>query len=698
MNRKRSFGYLLVTYTILLLLPVVAIGLLLIFFCLGKLEKNFEELNTKTIEAACTRLDMQIEDVLAIDYQLSLNPEVHTFLTREFSENRERVLLLQEVREAIQDVLVNRDGVSAVAIYSRVNDLFVGNPAAFDLQGLYERYFSRSEWEPEELSAALANVGATSVWLDAGDYLVYCSGIMTAGRSGSGRLLVMVSKQILLKTWVEVFGSLESECAIAYRDGSILLRTDGFEEAAFNPDFRSLGILLKKYDSQKAGNLSYLYTCDKEHFKGNIARMTRNLLLISFTLILLGVALAGRKALRIRDMYTEALVETTTLEDQLNSQVEELNRQLLRNALRGFEPLPLEKLRCCLRGSRIRVLIFRPSEGEQTEEQGNNLLSAAEKSLEAENISLWPLYDTDMGCVCVIGYDSDDKARMALEHLRAVLERICRATIHMGVSTETVNIGKLSEDYERAAAALHYCRILRESGGIVDYGEILELEKEKIYYPPEREQQLLRSVRMGLLEDASECLERIYQVNFRERHLSRSAERKLLLKMINTGDMLAETLWENEPERQEAFDRLSRTVLMSGGGSGAFDILRDSFLALCKSCVGQKDGELRKRISVYIGEHFREQDLSLELMAEDFGISYYHLSRLFNECMQMSFTAYLAGLRLEYAKMLLCSTECNVEQIAQQAGFLQSGSFIRAFKKYYGVTPGKYREEQRKTQ
>ena len=201
---------------------------------------------------------------------------------------------------------------------------------------------------------------------------------------------------------------------------------------------------------------------------------------------------------------------------------------------------------------------------------------------------------------------------------------------------------------------------------------------------------------MGMAKDAKECLERIYQVNFRERHLSRSAERKLLLKLLNTGDKLTDALWGEEPEKQKEFDQLSRAVLLSNDGACAFDMLRNTFLTLCESCAGQKDGYLRKRIIAYIDEHFREQDLSLESMAEDFGISYYHLSRLFNECMQMSFTAYIAGLRLEYAKTLLCTTDCNVEQVAQLAGFLQSGSFIRAFKKYYGHTPGKYREEQKK--
>ena len=694
MNRKKSFGHLLVTYTILLLLPVVAVGLFLIFFCLGKLEKNFEELNTKTIETACTQLDMQIEDILAIDYQLSLNTEVHTFLNQTFSGNRERVLLLQEIRNAMQDVLVNKDSIAAVAIYSQANDLFIGNSAVYDFQGLMERYFVRSNWDQETLTHTITNVGASSIWLDSRDYLIYCSRIVSSGRTGRGMLLAMVSKQTLLETWADVFGSLKTECAILYRDGNILLHTDDFDKAACTSDFSSQRVLVKKYPSQKAGNITYLYTCDNDHFKGNVIRMTQDLIFVSLALIALGAALAGRKALRIRDMYEEVLVETTTLDDQLNSQVEELNRQLLRNALRGFDPLPQEKLQRCLKGKRIRVIIISSGDADQPEEQ-MTLLDSAEKLLDADAISFWSLYDIEMGCICVIGYESEEKIHLVLEKLRIGLENTSRKTIYIGMSTKTANAGKLSDAYERAATALHYCRNLKESGGITDYAEIVELEKEKIYYPPEREQQLLRSIRMGMQDDVKECLTRIYQVNFGDRYLSRSAERKLMLKMLNTGEELTETLWGEVPEKQEVFDQLSRAVLLSGDGSTAFAMIQNHFLAICQSCSEQKDGHLRKRIIAYIDEHFREQDLSLESMAEDFAISYYHLSRLFNECMQMSFTAYLAGLRLEHAKKLLCTTDYSVEQIAQQAGFLQSGSFIRAFKKYYGHTPGKYRETQK---
>ena len=80
-------------------------------------------------------------------------------------------------------------------------------------------------------------------------------------------------------------------------------------------------------------------------------------------------------------------------------------------------------------------------------------------------------------------------------------------------------------------------------------------------------------------------------------------------------------------------------------------------------------------------------------MATEMGMSYYHLSRLFNEHMGMSFVGYLTEVRLEYSKALLRNTSLKVEQIAEMSGFLESNSFIRVFKKYYAITPGRYRKE-----
>lgn len=48
--------------------------------------------------------------------------------------------------------------------------------------------------------------------------------------------------------------------------------------------------------------------------------------------------------------------------------------------------------------------------------------------------------------------------------------------------------------------------------------------------------------------------------------------------------------------------------------------------------------------------------------------------------------------RIEIAKQLLVSTDSNLNQIAEQIGYANDIALIRLFKKYTGVTPGKYRE------
>lgn len=48
--------------------------------------------------------------------------------------------------------------------------------------------------------------------------------------------------------------------------------------------------------------------------------------------------------------------------------------------------------------------------------------------------------------------------------------------------------------------------------------------------------------------------------------------------------------------------------------------------------------------------------------------------------------------RIAKAKELLDATNLSVDKIADQVGFNSSTVFIRVFRKYIGMTPGKYKE------
>lgn len=122
-------------------------------------------------------------------------------------------------------------------------------------------------------------------------------------------------------------------------------------------------------------------------------------------------------------------------------------------------------------------------------------------------------------------------------------------------------------------------------------------------------------------------------------------------------------------------------------------LLADLFahLPLCNPEI-QGDLELEQRLLIYIDGHFTE-NLSLDILSKQFGISRYSLSRIFTDKLHTTFPYYVNAKRLEYAKDLLCTTALSVTRIAMDAGFGSSRTFFREFKSYFQATPNEYRKK-----
>ena len=101
--------------------------------------------------------------------------------------------------------------------------------------------------------------------------------------------------------------------------------------------------------------------------------------------------------------------------------------------------------------------------------------------------------------------------------------------------------------------------------------------------------------------------------------------------------------------------------------------------------------ELTYKISNYMNENY-QAPLTLGILAQELGISKYHLSHLFSEKMGQNFSAYLASIRLSRACKLLAESQISVTDIAEKSGFESQITFFRAFKAHFGVTPLKYRQ------
>ena len=66
----------------------------------------------------------------------------------------------------------------------------------------------------------------------------------------------------------------------------------------------------------------------------------------------------------------------------------------------------------------------------------------------------------------------------------------------------------------------------------------------------------------------------------------------------------------------------------------------------------------------------------------------------FKKKKNMTITAYIEAVRMEKAKKLLKSGLCSVQDTAEAVGYLDANYFCKAFKRYTGSTPSKYRVEK----
>jgi YesN/AraC family two-component response regulator len=97
------------------------------------------------------------------------------------------------------------------------------------------------------------------------------------------------------------------------------------------------------------------------------------------------------------------------------------------------------------------------------------------------------------------------------------------------------------------------------------------------------------------------------------------------------------------------------------------------------------------RARVYINEH-QSEDLSLGQVAQAVNMSAFYFCKTFKKSTGMTFTDYLARVRVEKVKNLLLNPHKRVSEAAYEAGFQSLSQFNRVFRKIAGESPSRYRE------
>jgi len=95
---------------------------------------------------------------------------------------------------------------------------------------------------------------------------------------------------------------------------------------------------------------------------------------------------------------------------------------------------------------------------------------------------------------------------------------------------------------------------------------------------------------------------------------------------------------------------------------------------------------------VFLNQHYA-QDITLEITAGHFQVSPNHLSRLLKKETGTGFVELLTKIRMAEALKLLEKPDAKVYMVAEQVGYRDYAYFYQVFKKFYNVSPQKYRNK-----
>ena len=102
------------------------------------------------------------------------------------------------------------------------------------------------------------------------------------------------------------------------------------------------------------------------------------------------------------------------------------------------------------------------------------------------------------------------------------------------------------------------------------------------------------------------------------------------------------------------------------------------------------------RIMKVINANIKNSDLSVDQIADEVGISRVHLHRKMKQLTGQTPHDFIRNIRLKQAANLLTSGNMNITEVMYACGFNNAASFSTIFKKFYGMSPREFMNEQKK--
>lgn len=298
-----------------------------------------------------------------------------------------------------------------------------------------------------------------------------------------------------------------------------------------------------------------------------------------------------------------------------------------------------------------------------------------------------------------------EKVREALAQAIAAAREEGELDLACASSLPVEGLGEVRTAYRQAQEAREY-RFIVGGSEPIDYGEIPSQAGASSYsFEAGDEARLINTAASGDLEACRRIVDELFARNSGAAQATDVAKRlawdlgSALMKAIAgavpagadsaaEGEALIDAVAELPRNRDMLELKLGIEAILARLCLAAGEALREA-QAERKTQATQ---EFAQSIRDYLAQNVGDPNLNLKQIADRFSMTPAYLSRVFREREGQGVHDCLNELRVELAKSLLGDKKKTLPDIVEESGFSSVNTFIRVFKKYTGLSPGKYRE------
>ncbi|MCR4806620.1 MAG: response regulator [Lachnospiraceae bacterium] len=340
-------------------------------------------------------------------------------------------------------------------------------------------------------------------------------------------------------------------------------------------------------------------------------------------------------------------------------------------------------------------------EKDQTNDHPLNggLLSVSLMNLVKERLAAYPTYTciNYLGTVVVIG-----GLKNTGEHRQfiACMDLLCKTSKKLYGLDTVAGVGKIygnahdiSRSFDEAREAVEY-RMLIDGDQAIYIGDVEPKTGEMLTLDEKLMKRLVTEIKVGDDKGLNEAVEDVCT------HLKKSTASIPQLRLYCT-ELIIELARLAAMYQLEGRWESTGDLLVKAESFTSFDEITGWLKDLCvrlKDVIREDRQDatraLGEKAEAYIRDHYMDSKLSVDMLCSHLGIGTTYFSTVFKKETGLNFVAYLTKVRMEEAVRLLKETDEKSYVIAGMVGYDEPTYFSYVFKKAYGVSPAKYRNNK----